>query len=465
VEAIGRDVGELICMDPNVPDEIQERLLIHDEWRGETRHKTRDGKKLNVNTRGTLVRDAAGEPESVLSINTDVTGQKELEARYLRAQRMESIGTLASGVAHDLNNILAPIMMSVPVLRRELTAEQREGIITTIEMSAARGAEIVRQVLTFGRGLEGERLPLQVNVLVKEVMKIMRGTFPKAIATKSSLAPDLWPVMGDATQIHQALLNLCVNARDAMPEGGRLLIRASNLDLDASYASMIPEARPGPHVLLQITDSGSGMPPEIVERIFDPFFTTKAIGQGTGLGLSTTLGIVESHGGFIQVQTQPGKGTTFQIYLPAAPDHEAAPGVIGAVPAPEGHGETVLVVDDEPSVSGAARLALETAGYHVLIAGDGTEALAVFAMNSGTISAVLTDLMMPFMDGVALTRALRMLKPDLPIIASTGLGEKTQLAELKAMKVETILHKPYRAEILLRTIHAALHPQETPLNL
>ena len=333
-------------------------------------------------------------------------------------------------------------------------------------MSAERGAEIVKQVLAFGRGLGGERRPLQLDVVINELAKIMHGTFPKNIVHESSLDAHLWPVLGDATQLHQVLLNLCVNARDAMPEGGRLRLHAANLELDASYASMLRAAAtgllldptPGPHVLLEVSDTGTGIPPEIAERIFDPFFTTKGVGNGTGLGLSTVLGIVRSHGGFIQLDTQPGRGTCFHVYLPACPDREAAPAAPSQAPIPKGDGELVLLVDDEASVRGTARIVLETGGYRVLPASDGTEALAVFAMNSANVAAVLTDLMMPFMDGVALIRALRTLAPDLPIIASTGLGEKTQLADLKALKVGIILHKPYGAETLLRTVHASLHP-------
>ena len=314
-------------------------------------------------------------------------------------------------------------------------------------------------MLTFGRGLEGEKLPLQINSLIKELLKMMGGTFPKNIAIESSLDPALWQVLGDATQIHQVLLNLCVNARDAMPDGGRMRLHAANLELDANYASMVPEAAPGPYVLLEVTDTGSGIPPEIIERVFDPFFTTKGIGKGTGLGLSTVLGIVKSHGGFIHVNTEPGKGTTFQVHLPASPDQAALPADASRLDIPEGHDELVLVVDDEESVRGAARFALENSGYRVLLAADGTEALAVFAMNSGSVAAVLTDLMMPFMDGVAFIRALRTMAPKLPIIASTGLGEKAQIASLMAMNVETVLHKPFGAGILLRTIHRALHPE------
>lgn len=456
-QAAGQDIADLICVDPNGPDEIRDELLQNDEWRGETSHKTRAGKELIINTRASLVRDGDGEPKSVLSINTDITEQKNLEARFLRAQRMESIGTLASGVAHDLNNILAPIMMSAPLLRFPLDDEQRDSLVTSIEAAATRGAEVVRQVLAFGRGLEGEKRPLPIASLVKEMLKIMRETFPKNIEVKSTLAPGLWPVIGDATQLHQVLLNLCVNARDAMPHGGLLQLRASNLQIDANYASMIPDAAPGECVLLEISDSGTGIPPEIIERIFDPFFTTKGIGQGTGLGLSTVLGIVRSHGGFIQVQSRPGQGTTFQIYLPATAEHEIPPAEAPNEPIPRGNGELILVVDDEPSIRNSARTALETRGYRVLCAADGSEALATFALNAARVNVVLTDLMMPIVDGLTLVRALRAMKPALPIIASTGLGEKNQLAELKTLQVETVLHKPYSASTLLRTIHDAIH--------
>ena len=397
-------------------------------------------------------------PEEGVCFVLDLTERKQFEKQFLRAQRMESIGTLASGVAHDLNNILAPIMMSVPVLRMELSAEARERIITTIEMSAERGAQVVRQVLTFGRGLEGEKLPLQVGALIDEIVKIMGGTFPKDITIERSIATGLWTVLGDATQLHQVLLNLCVNARDAMPDGGRLRLRASNLDIDTNYSSMLPESKPGPHVLIEVSDSGRGIPPETLERIFDPFFTTKEVGKGTGLGLSTVHGIVKNHGGFIKVESELGKGTTFQVWLPAVPDQPTTAITASGTVSPAGHGELVLVVDDEPAVASAVRTVLEPHGYRVLLASDGTEALAVFAQNSDSIALVLTDIMMPHMNGVALVRALQRMKPGIPVIASTGLGEKAHLAELKTMGIETFLSKPYNADTLLRTIHGVLRP-------
>ena len=466
-EAEGRDIGDLIFADPSVVPLINAELLKGGESHGERRQVTKSGKELTVSSHVTLVRDATGSPKSALVINIDITEQKNLEARYLRAQRMESIGTLASGVAHDLNNILTPIMMSVTVLRQDMTAEQREGIISTIEMSAERGAQIVRQVLTFGRGIEGERSPLQAGMLFTEMVKIMRGTFPKNIAVESDTGPALWHVLGDATQLHQLLLNLCVNARDAMPDGGKLRLSARNLDIDESYASMLPEVGPGSYVLLEVSDTGTGIPPEIIKRIFDPFFTTKEVGRGTGLGLSTAVGIVGSHGGHMDVTSEPGRGTTFHIYLPASRQQEDAANASGAHAKPQkGHGETVLVVDDEEPVRASVRNILETHGYRVLAATDGTEALAVFARHASEIAIVLTDLMMPFMDGVTLIRALRMMSPGVRIIASTGLGEKNRIAELRAMKVETFLSKPYGADALLHTVHEGLHSTtDAPHNL
>ena len=472
VEVTGYTAAEVIGQNPNILksgktsdvtyEEMWRTIRAGDEWHGEFHNRRKNGELFWEHASISGIRDESGTITHFVAVKEDITERKKLEAQLLRAQRMESIGTLASGLAHDLNNILAPIMMSVPVLRMEMSAEARERIIATIEMSAERGAQIIRLVLAFGRGLEGERRPRKVGALIEEIMKIMGETFPKNLKIEGSIGPALWPVIADATQLHQVLLNLCVNARDAMPDGGTLRLSAANLDLDASYASMIHEATtPGPHVLIEVSDTGSGIPPEIIERIFDPFFTTKEVGKGTGLGLSTVHGIVKSHGGFIHVDTQPGKGTTFQVWLPAAPDHEAAPTDASHLTVPEGHGELVLVVDDEEAVRGAAQTVLEIHGYRVLQAADGTEALAVFAQNSASIAIVLTDLMMPLMDGMALIQALRTMQPAMPIIASTGLGGKARMAGLKAMQVEAVLSKPYRADALLRTIHEALHPAAT----
>ncbi len=386
----------------------------------------------------------------------DITERKKMEQQFLRAQRMESIGTLASGVAHDLNNILTPIMMSAPVLRMRISDESRGKILDTIEASAARGAQIVKQVLTFSRGLEGEMLPLHVETVVNEMEQMIRSTFPKDITVECVIAPRLWLVLGDATQLHQVLLNLCVNARDAMPNGGTLRLNAANLDIDASYASTLPESTPGQHVLLEVSDTGSGIPPEILERIFDPFFTTKGVGKGTGLGLSTVHGIVKSHGGFLKVASDLGKGTTFKVYLPVAPDQVAVAAATAPSPPPTGRGELVLVVDDEAAVINAAQTVLEANGYRVMLAADATEALVKFTENSRDIALVLTDIVMPVMDGVLFLRTLRKINPNIPVIASTGHSEQKQVATMRELGIESVLHKPYDAGTLLRTIHAAL---------
>ncbi|EDY17139.1 multi-sensor hybrid histidine kinase [Chthoniobacter flavus Ellin428] len=456
-ETLGNHFREFIDIDSAQLEQRNAELLIKDEWHGEIIQTDRQGKKVIVNSRATLVRDERGKPKSVFLIHADMTEQRELEARFLRAQRMESIGTLASGVAHDLNNILSPIMMSVPLLRRNLEKETFENVISTIELSATRGAEIVKQVLTFGRGLDGVRRPTSLASIIQEIIKILGQTFPKDIRIETELAPDLWRVVGDSTQLHQVMLNLCVNARDAMPTGGKLRIRGKNAMVDSSYAGMLPGATAGPNVILEVQDEGTGIPPEIVERIFDPFFTTKGLGKGTGLGLSTVLGIIKSHHGHVGVSSQTGFGTTFRIHLPAmgqeSEDARASQPLNGL---PRGNGECLLVVDDEEHVRRLVQLSLEASGYTVLVATDGTEALTTFAQNVGRIDLVITDLMMPYMGGVALIHALRKIRPGIPIVGSTGLAEKRQLAELEQMNIQALLNKPYGSDTLLQTVREAL---------
>lgn len=387
--------------------------------------------------------------------------RKTLESRVLRAQRMESIGTLASGVAHDLNNILSPILMSVQVLRRPLSPEKLEKIVSTIETSADRGAQVVKQVLAFGRGLSGEKHPLDVSSLIRDIAKIMQETFPKHLEIDVPTARGLWPVSADATHLHQVLLNLCVNARDAMPSGGVLRITAGNLLMDENCASMIPGTKAGPYVVIKVSDTGTGIPPGVLEHIFDPFFTTKSLGNGTGLGLSTVHGIVTDHGGVIDVSTEVGRGTTFTVYLPGLPEHEIKEVGTSASAAPRGAGELVLVVDDEPGIISAVGRALTTFGYRAICANDGAEALAHLARHLDEVAVLLTDVMMPLMDGPTLIRTARRIKPGLLVIAMTGLGEENRLADLKSLGVDPILHKPFQASALLHALHRALHPQQS----
>lgn len=406
------------------------------------------------------VRDAAGQVSRIVGVAEDITEQKAMERQFLRAQRLESIGTLASGIAHDLNNILAPVLMSAPLLRWKLPQKEVEQILTSIETSARRGAELVRQLLTFGRGVEGERMVLQVEFLVREITKISQQTFPKNIQVNCHVPPQVWPISGDTTQIHQLLLNLCVNARDAMPGGGALTLALENVTLDDSLAVMSPGARPGRHVLIRVADTGSGIAPEILDKIFDPFFTTKPAGKGTGLGLSTVAGIVKSHGGFLHVRSEVGQGTTFLVYFPVANDAVVSVENPTLPPAPRGNGELILVVDDEEYIRDVVRETLVRHGYAVEIATDGADATAQFARSKGSVRLVITDLDMPVMDGMALLHVLRRMSPGLRVIVSSGVASGGNLdrrkAELLTQGVDRILVKPYAADELLRAVHEVL---------
>jgi nitrogen-specific signal transduction histidine kinase/CheY-like chemotaxis protein len=385
-----------------------------------------------------------------------VTERRKVEAQFLRAQRMESIGTLAGGIAHDLNNVLSPILMAIQMLQLRIAGDEEQQWLDILQANAERGAEMVKQVLSFARGVEGERVALHPKHLVKDVVNILKDTLPKSISITYEVSADLWLISADATQIHQVLMNLCVNARDAMPQGGEVTIRAENLTLDDAYARMHLEAKPGRYVIITVADTGAGMSAEVQARIFEPFFTTKEIGKGTGLGLSTALTIVRSHGGFVSVYSEPRKGTQFAVYLPAIESARAVVAQRQRADLPAGHGELLLVVDDEESIRQITKATLETFNYKVLTASDGTEAVALYAQRRDEIAAVVTDMMMPFMDGPATIRALQRLNPRVKIIAASGLGAQDKAAEATALGVELFLPKPYAAEKLLKALAQVL---------
>ena len=284
-----------------------------------------DGSVHWILDRGFPVKGENPGSHRIVGIAEDVTERKQAEEKLLRAQRLETIGALAGGVAHDLNNILAPIMMSAPLLRKGLQPEAMEKLLNTVETCAQRGADLVGQLLTFGRGAPGRQKTVHPKQLIEEMAKLIRVTFPKNIELSFQMPADLWPVSADATQLDQVLLNLCINARDAMPDGGRLALSAENIRLDEQHAVRVPDAKPGPYVMIQLTDTGHGIPREITDKIFDPFFTTKEPGKGTGLGLATVMGIVKSHGGFVDVRSEVNQGSTFTIHLPATPATRPTP--------------------------------------------------------------------------------------------------------------------------------------------
>lgn len=386
-------------------------------------------------------------------LQSEMMQRERAEKQLLRAQRQECIGTLASGIAHDLNNMLAPILLSLDLLKIGLP-EASKDLLVTVETCTQRAASLVRQVLTFARGVEGERLPLEMKCVIREIEKIVAGTFPRQITLETRIADGLPPINGDSTQLQQVLLNLCVNARDAMPQGGTLRIHVDALEIDDLCASLNPGMRRGRYVRLRLSDTGTGIPKRIIDKIFDPFFTTKPLGQGTGLGLSTVLGIVKSHEGFLEVHSEPGKGSTFEVFLPVAVDQPVSissedSGSTG------GQGQLILIVDDEAAVRMTTEGALAVHGYRTLTAADGVEALAIYAAQGDSIDAVLTDVMMPLVDGVALSRALRKMNPNVRIIAATGAAEESRKQDLKALNVSRVLGKPYTTGTLLAALDDA----------
>jgi len=447
------------------PDD-RERVLVviaeaqqgaQSSWAQEYRYRRTDGSYAHVHDRAQILRDPAGQAIRMIGGMTDLSERKKLEAQYLRAQRMESIGTLAGGIAHDLNNVLTPILMSINLLRSSVQHDPMAlEILRTVETSTRRGADLVRQVLSFARGFGGGRATINLRHLIKEVISMGGEAFPPSIRLVAETPKDLWLVSGDATQLHQVLMNLAVNARDAMPQGGTLTFAVSNLVIDDAYASLHPEAKRGPHVVLKVTDTGCGMPPAVIDRIFEPFFTTKEVGHGTGLGLSTVHAIVKGHDGFITVYSEPGRGTTFLVHLPADPKLNPGTPPPPAAEFPRGRGERILVIDDEASIRSMAQQTLEAFGYRVSAAADGAAGVALFHAEPDGFDLVLTDMLMPVMDGATAIQAIVKLRPQVRVIAASGLDANSNLARAAASGVRHFLPKPYTAEAMLRLVRSTL---------
>ncbi|MGG6270326.1 response regulator [Leptolyngbya sp. AN03gr2] len=457
LEAFEQDICTLLRQPIDQDAELRLAVLEQGEWQGECCKFNKLGQEVIVATRCTLVRDEAGNPNAILTVDTDITEKKQLEAQFLRAQRLESLGTLASGVAHDFNNLLTPILAIAQLLPLKIPDldESNQQLLQIVEDNVKRGADLVKQILMFARGGEGKRVPLQIRRSISEVVRVIRQTFPKSIEIRILLeSNDLWMVSADPTQLHQILMNLCVNARDAMPKGGRLNIAAENIVIDEAYRRMNPEARPGSFVAITVSDTGTGIPAELIERIFDPFFTTKEVGKGTGLGLSTVLGIVKNHGGFIRVYSEMGRGSEFRIYLPAIAQDIAIP--IEAPAWLEGQNELILIVEDEPAIQQVTKIALESCNYRTLIANDGIEAISLYVEHQQDIDIVLMDMMMPSMDGITAVRTLQKLNPNVRVIAMSGLATNRQLADTIEGSVKAFLPKPYTTKSLLATLQSVL---------
>ncbi|WP_009634081.1 PAS domain S-box protein [Synechocystis sp. PCC 7509] len=463
-EAIGKNATELLYQKPTpkLMHEALKTVVDTGSWQGELAKIDKFGKAIVVSSRWTLVRDEEGKPKSILTVDTDITEQKKLAAQFLRAQRLESIGTLAGGIAHDLNNVLAPILMSVQLLQLKYPKDQDRQLLNLVENNVKRGAALVKQVLSFARGIEGEasgtgealRTIVQLKHLILEIANIIKETFPKSIELSLNIASDLKTVSADATQLHQVLMNLVVNARDAMPNGGSLSISAANVECDQINAQTSIEAKVGSYVVITVADTGTGIAPEIIERIFDPFFTTKEVGKGTGLGLSTTLGIIKSHDGFLEVCSEVGKNSRFKVYLPTGKSI-ATPRIETPKPL-SGNGELILVVDDEAAICEIAQVALESYNYRVLTANNGIEALTLYAQNKNEINVVLLDMMMPKMDGLTTIHTLQRMNPSILFIATSGLTSSDRINLAIGKGAKAFLPKPYTAQELLKTLQETL---------
>jgi PAS domain S-box-containing protein len=440
-------------------DEFNKRALMGESFTNfEVQRTRRDGSAVDLLVSAAPTYDEKNKIDGFLTVATDVTEQKSLEKQLLRTQRLESVGTLVSGIAHDLNNVLAPIRMALDLFRERMPDPATQRTLDALDGCVGRGADLIRHVLTFAKGVQGERAPVQLRHLIRETEEVVSQTMPKTVVTQAQVPRDLWSVEADATQLHQVLMNLCVNARDAMPDGGTLRITARNVMVDSTGIPQNPEAAPGPYVLIDVADTGSGIPPEIQRKVFEPFFTTKEVGKGTGLGLSTVAGIVRSHEGFINLYSEVGRGTSFKVYLPAIEDPADVVRPAPAPAIPVGNGELIMLVDDEAAVRDIARLTLETHGYKVVEARDGAEGVAVYAMNRSDIRLVICDMDMPVMNGASMVRSLERIDPAVRVISASGLvvdrPETLELPRSGAVRVQ--LRKPYTALELLRTVHEVL---------
>ena len=454
-EALHKDLHELFHF--GSPRELSEaRAAVSGDgiWAGVLHQHTKVGDVV-VQSCWTPLRDDAGAQRAILIVNAQAPDTQRLEAKLIRLQRLEGLGFLVSGIAHDLNNVLSPMMVALQGLRDEVQSPRGTRKLDLLEASTVRAASLVRQVLAFAKGTQDERMVVQPARVLHEIEKMLAESMPKRIEVEAESGPELWNIRVDPTQLHQVLLNLCLNARDAIPGKGKIRIRVTNIMLDASYVAMRSHARPGPFVVFTVSDTGAGIAPELVDRIFDPFFTTKQSGQGTGLGLSTVATIARSNEGFVEVESVLGTGSTFRVYFPARPTSPVF-AVEPMSPPVLGHGETILFVDDEEAVREILREALEHAGYTVLTAADGAEAVAMYAQQSDHPAAVVLDMHLPVMDGVTTLHALSRIDPRVKVVATSGLGENEILA--KQAGALAFVPKPFTIGNLLLALQQALGP-------
>jgi two-component system, cell cycle sensor histidine kinase and response regulator CckA len=456
-EAVGKNADELFRLEAAQGHEARAATQAQGEWAGELRQLTKEGNEVIVMSSWTLVRDEAGQPQSILAINTDVTKKKSLEAQLLHAQRMEGIGMVAGGVAHDFNNLLTVISgYSEMVLGRMKPDDPSRGLLQEVHKAGERAAALTHQLLAFSRKQVLQVQVLDLNSLITDAEKMLSRLIGEDVQMVTEGDPRLGRVKADAGQIEQILLNLFVNARDAMPQGGRLTVMTRNVELDENYARAHPYVKPGRYVLLAVSDTGAGMDEATRARVFEPFFTTKEPGKGTGLGLATVYGIVKQSGGSVELDSAPGRGTTFQIYLPRV--EEAVPArksPSGEFKAPRGT-ETLLLVDDDAAVRSLCRLALQTFGYQVLDAADGAAALLLSEAYQARIHLLVTDVVMPGMNGRELANRLTKLRPGLKVLYVSGYTDDAVVRNGVAAGGVAFLAKPITPGMLARKVRQVL---------
>ncbi|MCU0534553.1 MAG: PAS domain S-box protein [Hydrococcus sp. Prado102] len=447
-EVLGENISLLLYGD-NLPQfaEIEQKILQNGSWHGELNQTTKAREKIIVESRWSLVQDDENKPKSILVVNTDITFSKQLEARHLRSQRLEAIGTLANGIVHDLNNILSPILGLAQFLQVEIepASDNVKDKLKIIEINAKRSAALLKQISMFACGNPGRKVWLPVSLLLSELELVIKETFPKNIAIQIDTPSDIWGIYGDITQLHQVITNLCLNAKDAMPDGGKLRLSVRNIFINETYVSLNQDARVGPYIIISVEDTGGGIAPEILARIFDPFFTTKQLNEGTGLGLAIAANIIKNHNGFIDVSSTLGRGTQFNIFLPAEKiivDEELKK----VRDIPKGSETTILIVDDEPFIRDMSETFLKSCGYRVLSAKNGIEAIALYAEHKDEIDVILMDMMMPSMDGTSAIEELKKINPQVKIVVTSGLDSSND-------GIETFVRKPYTTEELSSALH------------
>ncbi|MBG6107721.1 PAS domain-containing sensor histidine kinase [Frigoribacterium sp. CG_9.8] len=459
-EVIGSLARVVMFADPAPFDRALEATVRDGHWSGEFQNLTKSGAEITVGSHWTLVRDSEGRPESIFSVHTDVTERRRSEQRDLRAQRLESLGTLASGIAHDLNNVLTPILMAVQLLVPGESDTRRREILQSTELATKRGADMIRQVLSFASGANIHRVPVDMKDVIDELESLSAKTLPENVSAMFTVDADLWQTSGNATQLLRVLMNLVANAEDAMPDGGTLDIRARNFTLTDVYSSANNFAAPGDYVMVEVQDSGSGIAHSVLDKIFEPFFTTKPTGAGTGLGLSTSLAIIRGHNGAMQVCSEPGHGTVLRLRLPATGKRgNTANANVRVEEHPRGAGELILVVDDEAAIRNLTCRTLDTYGYITAIASNGAEAIEYLDSQTSAVALVLTDMAMPVMDGATTARYLHEHHPDVPVIATSGLTTIGGVDRARSSGIHAFLAKPFTTAELLCAINDALHPE------